>query len=43
VVRDAGLAAPFFLSALGLVLTAYVLRWLLVSAPVSASLCGAKS
>jgi len=43
VVRDAGLAAPFFLSAIGLVLTACVLRWLLASAPVSAPLCGAKS
>jgi predicted MFS family arabinose efflux permease len=43
VVRDAGLAAPFFLSALGLVLTACVLRWLLVSAATRAPLCGAKS
>ncbi|HCH76839.1 MAG TPA: MFS transporter, partial [Pseudomonas sp.] len=43
VVRDAGLAAPFFLSAIGLVLTACVLRWLLASAPVSAPLCRAKS
>lgn len=42
VVRDAGLAAPFLLSALGLVLTACALRWLLVSAPVGAPLCGAK-
>ena len=38
VVRDAGLAAPFLLSALGLVLTACTLRWLLVSAPVGAPL-----
>ena len=42
VVRDAGLAAPFLLSALGLVLTACTLRWLLVSAPAGAPLCGAK-